>query len=151
MKASGSEIPARLKIARASFNLNQKEFASQSGVGFSTYQKYEMGMSVPGGEAIEGFMRLGISANWLLTGEGEMLISEGRDAAETLLDPNPDDRLRMLQMVLRMSEIQLKDPPTPDVAKKVIDLTDAWSPFAAKFPDLKERLDTLKATASFFI
>lgn len=65
--------------------------------------------------------------------------------------PQPDDRLEMLQMVLRISEMQLTTPPPPDVAKKVIDLADAWSPFAAKFPDLKERLDTLKATASFFI
>lgn len=78
-------------------------------------------------------------------------IAKERDAAAMLLDPNPEDRLRMLKMVLRISEMQLTTPPPPDVAKKVIDLADAWSPFAAKFPDLKERLDTLKATASFFI
>ena len=74
-----------------------------------------------------------------------------RDAAAMLLEPNPEDRLRMLQMVLRISEMQLTTPPPPDVAKKVIALAEAWQPFASKFPDLKERLDTLKATASFFI
>lgn len=76
MKASGTEISARLKIARTALALNQREFASKSGVGFSTYQKYELGMSVPGGDAIEGFVRLGFNANWLLTGEGPMLLSE---------------------------------------------------------------------------
>jgi phage repressor protein C with HTH and peptisase S24 domain len=76
MKASGSEISARLKVARTSLALNQKEFASQSGASFSAYQKYEMGMSVPGGEAIEGFVRLGINANWLLTGEGPMRMAD---------------------------------------------------------------------------
>lgn len=93
MKASGSEISARLKVARTSFTLNQKEFASKSGVGFSTYQKYEMGMSVPGGEAIEGFVRLGINANWLLTGEGPMRISDitqsGIATAERVYAPIP--------------------------------------------------------------
>lgn len=76
MKASGLEISARLKVARTALALNQKDFASKSGVGFSTYQKYEMGLSVPGGEAIEGFVRMGFNANWLLTGEGPMLLSE---------------------------------------------------------------------------
>lgn len=84
MKASGSEISARLRVARTSFNLNQKDFASKSGVGFSTYQKYEMGMSVPGGEAIEGFVRLGINANWILTGEGEMLLADQRAKLEKI-------------------------------------------------------------------
>jgi phage repressor protein C with HTH and peptisase S24 domain len=69
-------ISDRLKQARAFFSLNQKEFASKSGVGFSTFQKYEMGLSLPGADAISGFMRLGMSANWLLTGEGAMLLSD---------------------------------------------------------------------------
>jgi transcriptional regulator with XRE-family HTH domain len=68
------KISDRLKLVRTVLSLNQKEFASNSGVGFSTYQKYEMGMSIPGGEAIEGFIRLGINANWLLTGEGEKFL-----------------------------------------------------------------------------
>lgn len=72
-------IADRLKQARAFFSLNQKEFASKSGVGFSTYQKYEMGLSLPGADAISGFISLGISANWLLTGEGAMLLADSQD------------------------------------------------------------------------
>ncbi len=54
--------------------MKQDEFSSQSGVSYSAYQKYEMGRSNPGAEAIEGFIKLGINANWLLTGSGEMLL-----------------------------------------------------------------------------
>lgn len=39
-------------------------------------RKYEQGSSLPGFEAIAGFVRIGINANWLLTGEGPMLLTE---------------------------------------------------------------------------
>jgi len=69
-----NEIADRLKAVRAFFTLNQKEFASISGVGFSTYQKYEMGLSLPGAEAMRGFAKLKINTNWLLTGLGSMML-----------------------------------------------------------------------------
>lgn len=40
-----------------------------------TYQDYERGLRAPGADAIECFVRAGINANWLLTGEGEMRLS----------------------------------------------------------------------------
>ncbi len=78
MTHSGENLSDRLKLARAALSLNQKEFASKSGVGFSSYQKYEMGLSIPGGDAIRGFVQLGINANWLITGDGEMLLADDR-------------------------------------------------------------------------
>lgn len=72
-------------------------------------------------------------------------------AAEALLDPQPEGRMLMLKMVLRISETRLKDPPTPDVAKKIIDLADAWMPYCEHHPDMKDRLQALKATALLFI
>lgn len=68
-------IPGRLKAARAEIGLSQKEMAAQSGVSARGYQGYEDGRSLPGAEAIAGFVRLGINANWLLTGDGSMLLS----------------------------------------------------------------------------
>ncbi len=73
----------------------------------------------------------------------------GNEASDSI--PQPDGRLQMLMMVLLVSEMQLKDPPTTDMAKKIIDLVDAWSLFASRFPDLKERLEALKATAVLFV
>lgn len=69
------KLSDRLKAFRAKLGLKQDEISSKSGVGFSSYQKYELGLSTPGGDAIEGFVRLGLNANWLLTGEGDMLLS----------------------------------------------------------------------------
>lgn len=69
-------IEERLKAARAALGLSQKDIAAQSGVSTRGYQGYEDGRSVPGGEAIAGLVRLGINANWLLTGEGPMLLAE---------------------------------------------------------------------------
>lgn len=66
-------VSERLKLARSELGLKQEELAAQSGVSSRAYQGYEAGRSVPGGEAIEGFVRAGINANWLLTGEGPML------------------------------------------------------------------------------
>lgn len=71
-----SEIGGRLKAARAHLGLKQDVLAAQSGVSYSVYQKYEMGRSVPGGDAIAGFIHTGINANWLLTGEGPMLLKD---------------------------------------------------------------------------
>lgn len=69
-------LPQRLKDARAALGLSQKEIAEQSGVSARGYQGYEDGRSTPGGEAIAGLVRLGINANWLLTGEGSMLLAD---------------------------------------------------------------------------
>jgi transcriptional regulator with XRE-family HTH domain len=69
-------LSERLKEARGALGLKQDEMAEQSGVSGRAYQGYEGGRSVPGGEAIEGFVRAGINANWLLTGEGPMLLAD---------------------------------------------------------------------------
>lgn len=68
-------LAERLKEARAALRLKQEELAAQSGVSYSAYQKYEIGRSAPGADALEGFVRAGINANWLLTGEGSMLLT----------------------------------------------------------------------------
>lgn len=72
-------------------------------------------------------------------------------AAGALLNPQPEGRMLMLQMVLRISEMKLKDPPVPDVARKIVDLADAWMPYCEQHPAMKERLQALKATALLFV
>ncbi|MEQ1814378.1 MAG: helix-turn-helix transcriptional regulator [Candidatus Nitrotoga sp.] len=148
---SKQSIGTRIKQARTALGLTQKGLCEKTGMKLPSLRDYELGNSIPGGEAIADLMRAEISANWVLTGEGEMLLSAGEDEAEALLSPSPDGRLLMLQMVVHMSEMQLKEPPTPDVAKKVIDMVDGWMTFAAKYPDLKERLVALKVTAALFV
>lgn len=69
-------IGGRLKAWREKNKLTQPGAASLYGVKPSSYQKYEMGLSAPGAEAMEKFVRAGINANWLLTGEGPMLLAD---------------------------------------------------------------------------
>ena len=70
------EVGERLKAARAKLGLSQEDMAAQSGVSYSVYQKYEIGKSAPGAEAVAGLIQVGISANWLLAGEGTILLAD---------------------------------------------------------------------------
>jgi len=79
-----------LKVARGALGLSQTEAASGSSVPVGTLRKYEQGPSLPGAEAIAGFIRLGINSNWLLTGEGPMLLADLNPAGN--LEP---ERLRL--------------------------------------------------------
>ncbi len=81
-------IGDRLKAARSLLKLTQEEMATKSCVSASMYQKYELGSSTPGGDAIAGFVAAGVNANWLLTGEGEMFASDAQaHRAEAVVAP----------------------------------------------------------------
>ncbi|WP_168734390.1 helix-turn-helix domain-containing protein [Pseudothauera nasutitermitis] len=64
----------RIRQARNALRMKQGEVASIAGIPLSTYRKYEGGTTEPGAAAIAGLLRTGMSANWLLTGEGPMLM-----------------------------------------------------------------------------
>ncbi|AUN95908.1 XRE family transcriptional regulator [Pseudazoarcus pumilus] len=66
----------RIREARTRLGLSQPEASSKSGIPLGTLRKYEHDSSLPGAEAITGFVRLGVNSNWLLTGEGPMLLSD---------------------------------------------------------------------------
>jgi len=54
----------------------QAEAASVLGLPERTYQNYERDVRAPNTEGWEAFVRAGINANWLLTGEGPMLLAD---------------------------------------------------------------------------
>lgn len=68
-------VGTRLKEARAALGLTQKELCSISEMPLPSLRDYELCKRIPGGEAVSGLVRAGINANWLLTGDGEMLLS----------------------------------------------------------------------------
>jgi phage repressor protein C with HTH and peptisase S24 domain len=70
-------ISERIKLFRSSNGLKQEELAAISGIPLDSLRKYEGAKSDPGAKAIEGLTRAGINANWLLTGEGPMLLQIG--------------------------------------------------------------------------
>jgi phage repressor protein C with HTH and peptisase S24 domain len=69
-------IAERLRYVREKMGIGQADASSKFGIPVSTYRKYETGPSEPGSDAIAGISRAGINANWLLTGEGVMLLSD---------------------------------------------------------------------------
>lgn len=67
-----SDISSRIKIVRESLGKSQKEMAKTIGISLPALQGYEAGKSFPGGKVIEVLVKLGIDANWILSGEGQM-------------------------------------------------------------------------------
>lgn len=54
--------------------LSMRALAEAASVPLPSHKDYEGCKTIPGGEAIAGYVRAGINANWLLTGEGAMLL-----------------------------------------------------------------------------
>lgn len=91
MKASTCDLAVlgeRMKAAREAVGLTQAMFHEQFGYGsVRTYQKNEAGSNEAGICLASSFVRAGINANWLLTGEGPMLLAELRPATPAINVP----------------------------------------------------------------
>lgn len=74
-------IGSRLKVWRESASLKQTDAASLLGLPPNTYQNYERDVRSPNTQGWEAFAKAGINTNWLLTGQGPMLLA---DLAQTL-------------------------------------------------------------------
>ena len=161
MKVRHEELAARLKAARAALGLKQEEVVAISGIPIDSYRKYEGGRSRPGAGAIAKLERAGISASWLTSGEGEMLLPRKLTAqvveqpsalpayvgaTKSAEDFSPD--WSMLEVVLRVCEVKLTEPMTKDIADKIGQLASAWSPIAEGRPDLATRLERVRTAAA---
>lgn len=70
-----------MKAAIKSLGLTQKAFAEQYGCELRTMEKNLAGSTESGIDLLSSFERAGINANWLLTGEGDMLLKSAPEAA----------------------------------------------------------------------
>jgi len=71
------EIGARIKVARKAVGLTQEALALLAGAkSKSGLQDNEAGKNMPGGQMIRALVRAGVNANWLLTGDGPMLLAD---------------------------------------------------------------------------
>ena len=91
----------RLKAWRVAKGLSQEAAASALGFPVSSYQRYELGTRGPRTDAMEAFVRAGINANWLLTGEGPMRLA---DLADATRGPDTLDRERMSLAIQTIEE-----------------------------------------------
>lgn len=82
------QIGARIKEARKALGMPQDALAALAGArSKSGLQDNEAGKNMPGGQMIGALVAAGVNANWVLTGQGPMLISAlQRPAAAGELD-----------------------------------------------------------------
>jgi len=99
----------RIKKLRKYLGLSQKDFGGKIGVGTSHVSQWERNLSMPSSKALIGMAHLGVNINWLLTGDGEMMMgvpssprSEGIfseeqiEQIEKLIDRKMDERFKRL-------------------------------------------------------
>lgn len=79
-------IGDRIRQARAALKLSQEEAAEAAKIPLGSVRKYEQGSSKPGSDALASLSTLGINANWLLTGEGPMLVANLNASGEPSAD-----------------------------------------------------------------
>lgn len=66
----------RIKKLRKYLDLSQKDFGEKIGVGTSHVSQWERNLSMPSSKALIGMAHIGVNINWLLTGDGEMMIED---------------------------------------------------------------------------
>ena len=64
----------RIKQFRQELGVSQTDFAGNAGIPIDTLRKYESDKRAPGSEALLSMCRAGANINWLLTGEGPILL-----------------------------------------------------------------------------
>lgn len=98
------DIAPRLKQVRAELCYTQKQIADAVGARTPSWKDNEVGKTIPGGKVLAGLSKLGVNIDWVLTGEGEMMIS--RPPSKAL-----DGLLKALEglVVERKLEISGKD------------------------------------------
>jgi len=69
-------------MIRTKLSLSQPEAATKFKIPLSTWKQYEKGPSEPGSGALRGLSDGGININWVLTGEGNMLLDSSKGASD---------------------------------------------------------------------
>lgn len=76
-----SSVGTRLRAFREAMKMGQEQLAEAIGGTKRGIQDNELGRALPNSKALTGLCQLGLNVNWLLTGEGPMLLKEMGAAA----------------------------------------------------------------------
>lgn len=93
----GTKLSRRIREARLSKALDQAKLAAKIDVATRTVQRWENGDQVPDSNYLMRIARMtGVTAHWLLTGEGDMF---ARAITETKVVPLPTNRYKRVELV----------------------------------------------------
>ena len=103
----------RLRKLRGLLNLKQKDMADLIGVSLKVYQRYEKGEQKPSYEKLIPLISsFKVNINWLLTGEGEIFLSQSENTNQS---NNPHQYTELL------SAIKQIEGKVPRYIKKAIE------------------------------
>ncbi|MBO2656196.1 helix-turn-helix domain-containing protein [Shewanella algae] len=125
MKKAG--ISKRLSEILEHLSLSITEVAEKTGMSYKTVYNYLRGDREPNAEAMVKFNRhLGISINWLLTGDGHMFVNQEPDDSS----PKPQD-----------------EPYVSSMARKTAEMMSGWSEEEQKefLKSAEEKLEQIEA------
>jgi transcriptional regulator with XRE-family HTH domain len=95
-------IGKRLKQARQKLDFNQSEMSNHLNISQSAYSKLEKDGSQPSADTFEMIAKLGINTNWLLTGQGNMTISNNLESNET-------EKIGLIKKMLSAAGVSISD------------------------------------------
>ena len=73
------DIGIRIKAAVSLLNMNVKQTAELTGISYPTIRNWIKGRYYPNGEYLVWLAKQGVNINWVLTGEGEVLLKKEGD------------------------------------------------------------------------
>lgn len=114
-------VGARIKQVRGVLGLTQKGLCEATGLPLPSLKNYEVSQTIPGGEAILALMHAGINANWLLTGDGPMLMA---DLAGVLDRERMRISLKAIEKGLKATERVMDPAAKADLLLAVYDLLE---------------------------
>lgn len=141
-----TEIGARIKAWRKAIGLTQAEFARRLGVHIGVLKKYEQGLNIPGGEALAAIAKTGVNMNWLLTGEGDMLVKASSQQLQVIEGEGrkaTDDQ--DIARLLRAIEGTLYAMPDKEAALRLAQELFARAQEVSEQHTLRQAIDDLRA------
>ncbi len=126
-------IGERLRLLRGKLELSQADASLKFGIPSGSWKKYETGPSEPGAGALRALAEGGVNINWLLTGEGKMLLAEAEpEYMQPNSSPVPID-VDLLFNIAVLFELVLKSEEN--------DATALWLLSLSLFPEISEKDD----------
>lgn len=121
MKKSTTEtIGDRLRVFRESTNLTQAQFALLMNMSTTGLQSNESNRSLPNSKLLLALYAKGLNVNWLLSGEGEMLLRASKESIPPQLGGNINvyaEAMEVIDLFLQKNQRTL----TPEKKRQAVD------------------------------